>query len=108
MCGFSRADEINVGEALIQEQQVLAFKNPSQRPLATFRRYFFGGNRNHPDDAILLGPDSHLLDNERDLVALAPMDDDRLSSFLRDNFGCCCKASTVRSDENPLQPRKIL
>lgn len=77
-----------VGEALIQEQQVLAFKNPSKRPLKTFRRYFFGG---HGDDPILLGEDGNLLDDERDLVALAPVDDDRLGSFLRDNFGCCCE-----------------
>ncbi|KAL2060237.1 hypothetical protein VTL71DRAFT_9632 [Oculimacula yallundae] len=78
----------NYREALLQEQQVLALKNPSQRPLATLRRYFFGGKR---DGAILSDRDAHMLDDERDLVALAPVDDDRLGSFLRDHFGCCCR-----------------
>jgi hypothetical protein len=75
---------------LIQEQQLLSFKNPAQRPLSTFQRYFFGGEK---DETVLGGPDEHLLDDPKDLVALASLDNDRLSGFLRDNFGWCFKVS---------------
>jgi hypothetical protein len=77
------------GKALIQEQQLLGFKTPAKRPFATFRRYFLGNG----DGPILGGPDEHILDDPRDLVALAPTDDDRLSDLLRDNFGWCCRVS---------------
>jgi hypothetical protein len=81
------------GKALIQEQQVLGFKTPLKRPYATFRRYFLGNG----DGPILGGPDEHILDDPRDLVALAPTDDDPLSGFLRDNFGWCCRVSVSSS-----------
>lgn len=45
------------------------------------------------DGPILGGPDEHILDDPRDLVALAPTDDDRLSGFLKDKFGWCCRVS---------------
>ncbi|KAE9374244.1 hypothetical protein N431DRAFT_404792, partial [Stipitochalara longipes BDJ] len=82
-------------KAMIREQQVLGFKPPSKRPISTFRRYFLGNG----DGPILGGPDEHLLDDPRDLVALAPTDDDALSGFLRDNFGWCC-----RDRKRKLQP----
>lgn len=85
-----------VGEALIQEQQVLAFKRPSARPLATFRKYFFGGDGNDTPNPILDEQDEYMLDDPRDLVALAPMDDDRLGSFLRNQFGWCCQVRMER------------
>lgn len=74
---------------MIQEQQLLGFKTPAKRPFATFRRYFLGNGYG----PILGGLDEHVLDDPRDLVALAPTDDDRLSGFLRDNFGWCCRVS---------------
>ncbi|TAQ85590.1 hypothetical protein B7494_g6094 [Chlorociboria aeruginascens] len=76
-------------EALIQEQQLLSFKNPAPRPLSTFQRYFFGGET---DETVLEGPDEHILDDPRDLVALASLDNDRLSGFLRNNFGWCFRS----------------
>ena len=75
---------------MIQEQQLLSFKNPAQRPLSAFQRFFFGGEK---DATVLGGPDTHILDDERDLVALASLDDDRLSGFLRDNLGWCFRVS---------------
>jgi hypothetical protein len=36
---------------------------------------------------VLLGRDAHLFDNEDDMVALAPLDDDRLSRLLRAVLG---------------------
>jgi hypothetical protein len=49
-----------------------------------FKCIFFGSER---DGTVLGGPDEHILDDPRDLVALASLDNDRLSGFLRDDFG---------------------
>jgi len=38
---------------------------------------------------VLLGRDTHLFDDKNDMVALAPLDDDRLSRLLRAVFGWC-------------------
>jgi hypothetical protein len=71
-----------IDEALLLESQVLALKKPTQRTLRNVKRWFSNGGQ-----TVLLGRDSQLFDDENNMVALAPMDDDRLSRLLRAVFG---------------------
>jgi hypothetical protein len=73
-----------VDEALLLESQVLALKKPTQRTLRNVKRWFSSGGQ-----TVLLGRDTHLFDDKNDMVALAPLDDDRLSRLLRAVFGWC-------------------
>ncbi|KAL8857232.1 MAG: hypothetical protein Q9178_006158 [Gyalolechia marmorata] len=71
-----------VDEALLLESRILALSSPSSRTLHAFKRWF-------NSDAIpkLWGRDRRLFDDEQDLVALAPADNDRLNLFLKAYFG---------------------
>ncbi|PMD33927.1 hypothetical protein L207DRAFT_589478 [Hyaloscypha variabilis F] len=69
-------------EALLLESQVLELKKPTQRTFKNVKRWFQNGGQ-----MVLLGRDAHLFDNEDDMVALAPLDDDRLSRLLRAVLG---------------------
>ncbi|KAL8886834.1 MAG: hypothetical protein Q9205_006461 [Flavoplaca limonia] len=74
-------------EALVLESQVFALSRPASRVLRDFRRAF--GKDTMP---ALWDRDEHLYDNERDLVALAPDDHDRLNMMLKDFFGFLFKS----------------
>ncbi|KAL8706383.1 MAG: hypothetical protein Q9201_000528 [Fulgogasparrea decipioides] len=69
-------------EAILLESRILALNSPSSRTLHAFKRWF---NLNSMPK--LWGRDQHLFDDEQDLVALAPVDNDRLNLFLRTYFG---------------------
>jgi hypothetical protein len=80
-----------VDEALLLESQVLALKKPTQRTLRNVKRWFVNGGQ-----TVLLGRDSHLFDDEHDMVALAPLDDDRLSRLLRVVLGWFFEVNAFR------------
>ena len=67
---------------MILESQVLKLSSPSSRTLKAFKKWFTS-----PSLPVLWGQDEHLFQNERDLVALAPVDTDRLNVFLQTYFG---------------------
>ena len=76
-------------EAIILESRVLSLSSPNNRTLRNFRRAF----KPKTHSAALWDRDEQLLANERDLVALAPMDTDRLNMFLKGYFGYFFKVS---------------
>jgi hypothetical protein len=78
-------------EALLLESQVLELKKPTQRTFKNVKRWFQNGGQ-----MVLLGRDAHLFDNEDDMVALAPLDDDRLSRLLRAVFGWFFEVNSPR------------
>ncbi|KAL8730387.1 MAG: hypothetical protein Q9181_004684 [Wetmoreana brouardii] len=80
-------------EAMLLESRILALSSPSSRTLHAFKRWF---NLNSVPK--LWGRDEHLFDDEQDLVALAPVDNDRLNLFLRTYFGWFFRQ---RDDEVP-------
>ncbi len=61
---------------------MLALNPPSRRTLKAFKKWFT--LRSVP---VLWGRDSHLFDDENDLVGLAPVDTDRLNILLQNYFG---------------------
>ncbi len=67
---------------MVLESQVLALSPPTSRTLKAFRRVFTS-----EPIPVLWGRDRDLFNNERDLVALAPVDTDRLNIFLQTYFG---------------------
>lgn len=69
-------------EALLLQSQVLALSTPSHRTLKAFRQWFAS-----KDVPVLWGHDQNLFTDERDLVALAPSETDRLDVFLQDYLG---------------------
>lgn len=83
----------DVDEAILLESQILALSSPSSRTLHAFRKWF--GLNAVP---VLWGRDERLFDDERDLVALAPVDSDRLNLFLKTYFGWFFKQ---RDEEHP-------
>lgn len=66
---------------MLLESRILALTSPSSRTLYAFRRWF--KSRCTP---VLWGRDQNLYDNEEDLVALAPVDNDRMNYFLKTYF----------------------
>lgn len=62
---------------MVLESQVLSLNSPSPRTLAAFRKWFTS-----TAVPVLWDRDKDLFKNERDLVALAPVDSDRLNFFL--------------------------
>ena len=71
-----------IDEALILESRVLALSKPDKRTLRAFKRWF--GSSGVP---VLWDRDQELFKEERDLVALAPVESDRLNEFLRNHLG---------------------
>ncbi|KAL9069730.1 MAG: hypothetical protein Q9161_005315 [Pseudevernia consocians] len=87
-------------EAIILESKVLALNTPSSRTVKNFKKWF--KSKSMP---VLWGRDEHLFENETDLVALAPVDTDRLNLFLKSYFAWFFKDS---SPPNPATPKSEL
>lgn len=87
---LGRASEVEsiIDEALILENQVLKLSAPTPRVLKAFKRWF----QSNPKP-VLWGPDKNLFRDERDLVALAPVETDRLNIFLQSYFGWFLRVS---------------
>lgn len=81
-----------IDKALILENQVLKLSAPTPRVLKAFKRWF----QSNPLP-VLWGPDKNLFRDERDLVALAPVETDRLNIFLQNYFGWFLKVSVEDS-----------
>ncbi|KAL8952336.1 MAG: hypothetical protein Q9222_001747 [Ikaeria aurantiellina] len=69
-------------KALILESRVLKLSAPTPRGLKVFRRWFQSSPL-----PVLCGRDKDLFRDEQDLVALAPVETDRLHIFLQNYFG---------------------
>ncbi|KAL9120168.1 MAG: hypothetical protein Q9187_003276 [Circinaria calcarea] len=69
-------------EAMLLEAKVLSLNSPTSRTLRDFRKWFVSNSV-----PVLWGRDKDLYKNELDLVALAPVDSDRLNNFLKRFFG---------------------
>ncbi|KAL9023683.1 MAG: hypothetical protein Q9196_007044, partial [Gyalolechia fulgens] len=78
-------------DALIRESQVLKLSAPAPRTLKVFKTWFL---RDHVP--VLWGRDQYLFRDEDDLVALAPVETDRLNIFLQTWFGWFLKAREER------------
>ncbi|KAL8668306.1 MAG: hypothetical protein Q9168_007064 [Polycauliona sp. 1 TL-2023] len=74
--------QIFVDEALVLESRVLALSAPTPRSLNIFKRWYL-----HHPRPVLWGRDKDLFRNEQDLVALAPVETDRLNIFLQEYLG---------------------
>ena len=61
---------------------MLSLNSPEQRTLKAFQRHF-----KPMETPLLFDYDENLFLNGQDLVALAPVDSDRLNSFLKKYFG---------------------
>lgn len=70
------------------ESRVLALSAPTPRSLAMFKRWYL-----HHPRPVLWGRDKDLFRNEQDLVALAPVETDRLNIFLQKYLGWFLKVS---------------
>ena len=93
---------IVLDEFLVLQSQVYALEGPGKRTLAAFRRWFSPAVQGKVIP-VLGGRDKDLLDDRKDLVALAPMDEDRLNRFLQDYFGWffrVCDQSPDKTIEN--------
>ncbi|KAK3297131.1 uncharacterized protein B0H64DRAFT_391417 [Chaetomium fimeti] len=92
-------------EALVFESTLARIQPPDRKTLKAFRRNFFHGRPGETRSFPMLGgPSSSVYDDEDDLLALHGTEDpDRLTVFVRDNFGFLFpdKAPTGGS-ENPL------
>ena len=77
-----RAEASGPDEAMLLESRILALEAPSPRTMYAFKRWF-----KSQCVPVLWGRDQNLFDDERDLVALAPTDNDRLNIFLKTYFG---------------------
>ena len=77
---------------MLLESKILALNPPSSRTLKAFRRWF-----NLNSVPVLWGRDKHLFDDKQDLVALAPVETNRLSIILQNYFGWFFRS---RNDES--------
>ena len=78
---------------MILESHILSLSSPSSHALKGFKKTFsLHGLSLEP---ALEGRDRHLFDNEQDLVALAPVDTDRLNIFLTSYFGWFFRVSNL-------------
>ena len=87
MCGLSddtvgTIDNEGTDEAMILESRVLALNAPSSRTVRNLKIWF-----KSTSVFALRGRDEQLFENENDLVALAPVETDRLNVFLSSYFG---------------------
>jgi hypothetical protein len=86
---------LGIDEALVLESSVLALSKPTSRTLKAFKRWFGASQPPAskppkpppPKLPVLWGHDEELFRDEQDLVALAPVDSDRLNEFLRNYLG---------------------
>lgn len=69
-------------EAMLLESRILSLNQPSPRTLKVFKQWFSASAV-----PVLWGRDTKLFDEEQDLVALAPIETDRLNIFLQNYFG---------------------
>ena len=85
---------------------MLSLKKPSPRVLDAFRTVFNNFGHGESMSAALRGHDSRYLEDENDLVALhPPQDDDRLTQFLRTFFPFLFIVSHIPSTQSvPLRP----
>ena len=81
-------------EALILESQVLALSSPSSQVTKDFKRWLTRDSL-----PVLWGHDEHLFDDERDLVALASVDTDRLNRLLMRYSGWFFRVCEVRHEQ---------
>jgi hypothetical protein len=71
-------------KALLLQSQVLSLQKPSSRTLREFKRWFSSeGISGETKVPVLWGKDQYIFEDEHDLVALAPVDSDRLNILLR-------------------------
>ncbi|KAI4261280.1 MAG: hypothetical protein L6R42_003516 [Xanthoria sp. 1 TBL-2021] len=84
-------------EALVLESRVLALSAPTPRSLAMFKRWYL-----HHPRPVLWGRDKDLFRNEQDLVALAPVETDRLNIFLQKYLGWFLKEKRETSTHEDL------
>jgi len=77
------------GEALVFESTLARIQPPDRKTLKAFRFTFFHGRPGDPQSfPVLGGHSSSVYDDEDDLLALHGTEDpDRLTLFVRDNFG---------------------
>jgi hypothetical protein len=78
----------------VLESNVLVLAKPNSRTLRAFKRWFRSSAV-----PVLWGRDQELFEDERDLVALAPVDSDRLNEFLRNYFGWFFKVGVVPKNQ---------
>lgn len=97
---------------MILESQILSLSSPASRTLKDFKTWFTSDSLTPGSTAptvALWGRDEHLFDKEEDLVALAPVDTDRLNLFLKSYFGWFFQVKQERSKEQrsngPLAPK---
>lgn len=74
------------------ESRVLALSAPTPRSLDMFKRWYL-----HYPRPVLWGRDKDLFRNEQDLVALAPVETDRLNIFLQKYLGWFLKVSAQKT-----------
>lgn len=67
---------------MLLESRILSLNQPSRRTLKVFKHWFSASAV-----PVLWGRDTKLFDEEQDLVALAPIETDRLNIFLQNYFG---------------------
>lgn len=90
-------------KAMVLESQILSLNAPSSRTLRAFKRWFKPSST-----PALWGRDEHLFDKENDLVALAPVDTDRLHLFLKSYFAWFFKVRSLPSTPQKPHPRIII
>lgn len=80
---------------MLLEAKVLSLNPPTSRTLRDFRKWFTSTSV-----PVLWGRDKDLYVNELDLVALAPVDSDRLNNLLKKFFGWIFKVRIVHMGDS--------
>ena len=84
---------------MVLESQILQLNPPSSRTMRNFKRWF-----KPAATPTLWDRDEHLFDKEHDLVALAPVDTDRLNLFLSSYCGWLLRAKDDRPPTGRSKP----
>ena len=98
----SAADCGPTDEAMILESQLLSLNAPALQTFKDFKRWFMSAAT-----PVLWGRDEQLYDDEEDVVALAPVDSDRLNRFLKSYFGWFFGVNNAFQIENFLESRLV-
>lgn len=98
----SAADCGPTDEAMILESQVLSLNAPALQTFKDFKRWFMSAAT-----PVLWGRDEQLYDDEEDVVALAPVDSDRLNRFLKSYLGWLFRVNNAFQIENFLESRLV-